>query len=118
MTIVGCEVWRRLSKMNVESALRVVPIYPDVTKRLEEWPFACVISQSSGEQIYETTKPCLHVFCIPGFALEFADGLYAMDKTLVSLEPAIDWPVLSTALTMPVKAYSKALMPKEGEAGF
>lgn len=98
--------------------LHVVFLDPDPVRTAADWPFACVVSASPEELIYDTTKPCLHVLSAVDGVFEFCDGLYAVHKRTTIIGGPIDWPVLVEALVMPVKAYSKSLMPKQGELPF
>lgn len=98
--------------------LRVVPLPPNPVKSLHEYPFACVLAQAPHEQLYNTTKSCLHVCCLSDGSFGFADGLYASKSVTRSINGVIDWPVLGEALSMSVKAYSKSLMPKQDELRF
>lgn len=102
----------------LDSRLRVIPLAPRLDKALHEYPFACVVSQAPGEQMYNTTKPCLHVFCCEDDEPDFADGMYASDKETVFVGGSVDWPVLSAALSKEVKAYSTSLKPKDDELPF
>lgn len=97
--------------------LRVLFLPPETDKPLSDYSFACVVSRAPDEQLFNVTKPCLHVLYSNAGKFVFADGMYFLKEVKAIGEP-IDWPVLCEALSRPVKAYSKPLMPKQGELPF
>ena len=106
-----------MSTVTSGTHLRVLFLPPEIDKQLSDYSFACVVSRAPGEQLFNVTKPCLHVLHSNTGKFEFADGMYFLKEVKAIGEP-IEWPVLCEALSRPVKAYSKPLMPKLGELPF
>lgn len=81
-------------------------------------PFAHIIALRKGEVVAAKARHCIQVFAEDDDGYDTADGVLVVEDRCAEVGSLFEWPVLSAALSMPVKAFEGITNTRRGEPPF